>query len=346
MGIKSVIGITTLIMLFTMTGRASQVAAAEGPEEFYKGKIIKLIVSSRPGGGSDLAARVLAPYLAKYTGASNVAIENNDKAGGMVAKNYVFNNAKPDGLTLGLDPGSIPFQNYLMGEPGVQYDLVSAPWIANFDHQPWLGLVGAKSKFTSINDLKSAKGLRFGGATPGGGITVSSALVLYLFGLDGKVIPGFKGTTGVALALGRGELDGGSGQTSNVLNNIEQGYVKPIVVLEYNRLKELPDVPAVPELIQMTDEQKEILDLHISVPTTKMMTAPPGTPQDRVQFLRDAMAKVKNDEQFEKELEKAMGIRCTWVSIEDTEKLAKQATEARNKGTYKKLDKMQESYRR
>jgi len=342
--IGSVLTMAALSMIFLVTGWGSPLGAAEGPEAFYQGKIIKLIVSSRPGGGTDLAARVIAPYLAKYTGASNVAIENNAKAGGMVAKNYVFNKAKPDGLTIGVDPGSIPFQNYLMNEPGVQYDLLSAPWIANLDHQPWLGLVGAKSPYSSPREMKSVKGLKFGGATPGGGITVSSALVLYFFGLDGNVIPGFKGTTGVALALAKGELDGGSGQTSNALNNIAQGYVKPLVVLDYERIKEMPEVPTVTELIQLTDEQKEILDLHLSVPTTKMMCVPPGTPADRVQFLRNAMEKIKNDPQFEQEIEKAMGIKCTWVSVEATEKLARKATETRQKGTFKRMEEVVDRY--
>ena len=346
LGNKSLFGMALLILLFLITGWVSYGDAAESPEKFYKGKIMKIVVSARPGGGSDLAARLIAPYIVKYTGASSVAIENNSKAGGLMAKNYVFNNATPDGLTLGLDPGSIPFQNYLMGEPGAKYDLVSAPWIANFDHQPWLGLVGAKSSYRSIKDLKSAKGLKFGGASPGGGISVSSALVLYLFNLDGRVITGFRGTTGVALAMGKGELDGGSGQTSNVMKNMEQGYVRPLVVLEYERVKEIPDVPTVSELIQLTDEQKEILDLHISVPTTKMMSAPPGTPKDRVQFLRDAIEKIKKDPQFEKDIEKAMGIPCTWVSLKETEKLAQKATEARKKGSYKKLDQVLERYRR
>ena len=47
-----------------------------------------------------MAARVLAPYLAKYTVAANVAIENNAKAGGLVAVNQVYNVPKADGLTL------------------------------------------------------------------------------------------------------------------------------------------------------------------------------------------------------------------------------------------------------
>jgi tripartite-type tricarboxylate transporter receptor subunit TctC len=324
----------------------AQGKAAEKPEDFYKGKILRIVCSATPGGGTDLAARVIAPYIAKYTGAANVAIENNAAGGGLVAKNYVFNNAKPDGLTMGIDPGSIPVQNFLMDAAGVKYDLTSAPWIANFDDQPWMGLVGAKSQYKSVNDMKGAKGLKFGGATIGGGVTVSSVLVMHLFGLDGKVVTGFKGTTEVALALARGELDGGSGQTSNIKNNMEQGYVRPLVVLEYKRVKELPDVPAITELMEITGEKKELLDAHIMVPTTKMMCVPPGTPQDRVQFLRNAMEKIKEDSQFQAEMEKAMGIKCAWVSIQETEELAKRATEAKKKGVYDKLKELQEKYRK
>lgn len=343
--IKSVFGILIPIMLFVITGWASHGEAAKSPKEFYKGKIIRIVVSAMPGGGTDLSARIIAPYLAKYTGASNVAIQNNAAAGGLVAKNYVFSSAKPNGLTLGIDPGSIPFQNYLMDIPGVRFDVLGAPYIANYADQRWFGLVSAKGPYNSIEDLKSAKGLKFGGATAGGGVTLSSVLVLYLFDLDGKVITGFRGTTGVALSLRKNELDGGSGQTSSVLNNMRQGYVKPLVVLDYKRIKQLPDVPAVTELIKLTPEKKEMLDSHQFVPNTKIMTAPPGTPKDRVQFLRDAMEKVKNDLEFKKKIEKAMGIDCDWISIEETEKMARQATEQKKKGSFKKLENLMKRYR-
>lgn len=333
-------------LLFSFAIKGNYGEAAEGAKDFYKGKIIKLVVSARPGGGTDLAARVIAPFLAKYTGAKNVVIENNAKAGGLVAKNFVFNKARPDGLTIGLDPGSIPFQNYLTDAPGVQFDLLRAPWIGNLAPQPWMGLVGAKSPYRSIEDLKSKKGLKFGGATAGGGISVSSALVLYLFNLDGKLVTGFKGTTGVALALARGELDGGSGQTSNVMNNVRQGYVRPIVILEYHRVKEFPEVPAVPELIELKGERKQIFDAHLIVPTTKMLSVPPGTPLDRVQFLQHAMEQIRKDQEFKSKIEKAMGIECKWISIEETERLAKQATEEKKRGTFKKLAEIVKSYRR
>ena len=56
-----------------------------GPEEFYKGKTMRFIASSKPGGGTDLIVRLVAPYLKKYTGAYAVVVDNVEEAGGMVA---------------------------------------------------------------------------------------------------------------------------------------------------------------------------------------------------------------------------------------------------------------------
>jgi tripartite-type tricarboxylate transporter receptor subunit TctC len=339
--------ITTLglSLLLILGGLATGANAAESPEDFYRGKIIKIVVSSRPGGGTDLSARIIAPYIQKYTGASRVVIRNKGEAGGLVAVNYVYNRVKPDGLTLGLDPVSIPFQSYLTDYVGVKFELTKIPFVAQFLLQQWLGFLGTKGPYSSIEDLKSAKGLKFGGAAPGGGITIGSALILYFFDLDGKVVTGFRGTTGVAMALARGEIHGSAAETPAVLRNMKQGYVKPIMTLDYKRARAFPEVPAVTELMKFTGEKNEILDSFLMTPGAKTICVPPGTPKDKLQFLREAVAKIRQDEGFQKQIKKAMGTECEWVSVEDTENLVRRAVEAKEKGTFKKLTDIVAKYR-
>ena len=73
-------------------------ASAQTPDTFYKGKTIRLVVGFSAGGGFDLYARMIAPYLARELGA-NVVVENQPGAGGMAALNRIAI-AEPDGLRL------------------------------------------------------------------------------------------------------------------------------------------------------------------------------------------------------------------------------------------------------
>ena len=72
-------------------------ASAAAP--FYEGKVIRIIVGYQVGGGYDRIARLLAKHLAKYIpGKPSIVVENMVGASSMIAVNYLYNVAKPDGF--------------------------------------------------------------------------------------------------------------------------------------------------------------------------------------------------------------------------------------------------------
>ena len=76
-------------------------AAAQGDHDF-KGKTIRLIIGTSTGGGVDLYARLVAQFLGKHLpGEPTIIPQNMPGASSVVAANFVYNMAKPDGL----DPG-------------------------------------------------------------------------------------------------------------------------------------------------------------------------------------------------------------------------------------------------
>lgn len=75
---------------------ATSAAHAAWPEQ-----PIKMIVAYGPGGGTDITARLIAPYLAKYLGNNaNIVVHNRPGAGGAIGFSEIAR-AQPDGYTIG-----------------------------------------------------------------------------------------------------------------------------------------------------------------------------------------------------------------------------------------------------
>src|SRR5574340_695902 len=88
----------------------------------FEGKTIRIVVGYSAGGGYDLYARAIARHFGKHIpGKPAVIVENMTGAGSLIAANYLYKAAKPDGLTIGHFNGSL-FFNQALGQPGVQFD--------------------------------------------------------------------------------------------------------------------------------------------------------------------------------------------------------------------------------
>jgi tripartite-type tricarboxylate transporter receptor subunit TctC len=72
------------------------------PTNDFAGKTITIYVSNPPGGGYDLAARVLARHLGQHIfGHPNVLVANMYGAHGIAGANSLYDTAPRDGTALG-----------------------------------------------------------------------------------------------------------------------------------------------------------------------------------------------------------------------------------------------------
>src|SRR6266498_500307 len=75
---------------------------------YYQGKTVTIIVGTGAGDLYDLYARAIALFMGKYLpGNPGIIVQNMPGAGHMIAANYIYTVAKPDGLTLGAINGSL-----------------------------------------------------------------------------------------------------------------------------------------------------------------------------------------------------------------------------------------------
>lgn len=103
--------------------------ATAGAQDFYGDKSIRFIVGQAAGGGYDSYTRAIARHIAKHIpGNPGVTVENMPGAGSLVAANYLYNNTKPDGLTIG-NWNSALVLNQALSDANVKFDARKFGWI-------------------------------------------------------------------------------------------------------------------------------------------------------------------------------------------------------------------------
>jgi tripartite-type tricarboxylate transporter receptor subunit TctC len=115
-GLRSLMAITIGVTLIT-----DGVSAAEA-QESYRGKAIRIVVGWSVGGGFDTYSRAIALHIGKHIpGNPSVIVENMTGSGSIIAANYMYKLAKPDGLTIGNFDGGLVLQQVL-GTKGIEFD--------------------------------------------------------------------------------------------------------------------------------------------------------------------------------------------------------------------------------
>ena len=188
-------------------GLKAQPAFAQ--ESFYKGKTIRLIVGLAPGGGFDTYSRVIARHIGKHIpGNPTTVVDNMPGAASLLAANYVYKAAKPDGLTIGNFVGGLSFQQ-LLGLPGIEFDALRwNTWVSPL-RDNFMIRVAKSTGITSIEQWKSAGTMiKMSGVAPGGGTDDVPRVLKAVLGLPLQMVTGYKGTGPVRLAFNAGEVQG------------------------------------------------------------------------------------------------------------------------------------------
>jgi tripartite-type tricarboxylate transporter receptor subunit TctC len=299
---------TLVVAAICLAGSAADVLAQAN---FYEGKTIRVIVGLAAGGGYDVYARTIARHMGKHIpGNPSVSVENMTGAGSLIATNYLYKVAKPDGLTMGHFIGGL-FLQQLMGNPAVEFDgakfgHVGVPIKDNF-------AVGVH-KSTGITDvhawIASKKPVKFGGIAPGTGSDDVPKILAATIGLPVQVVSGYKGTSETRLAFNNGEVAASANAWESTKSTwrreLDTGDLKIVLQATFKPHPELANVPNAMNMVK-TDEAKKLLSTVLKVhgPTVRPFVLSPGTPKDRVQTLRKAFMDTMKDPEFLAECAKA-----------------------------------------
>lgn len=279
---------------------AAAPSLAEDPDlkaaaDFYRGKVITSIVPTKPGGSYDIYARLLGPFLEKYSGA-RVVVKNISGGGGTIGINDMYR-AKPNGLTIGnlMVAGTVPAQ--LTGAEGIDYDMRNFTYLCRLTDDAQVFVVGANSPFKTLRDVIKATDKVKLAATGTSGPTYIGALALKLgFNIASlDIITGYQGGQACNLAAIRGDVSGMVGSVSGRLQNIKDGDLRPLVVFASNRVPDLPDVPTVFEFDAKGDRLNILKAFTMMSDYARVLVATPGIPAQRAEFLRSITQKSMQD---------------------------------------------------
>jgi tripartite-type tricarboxylate transporter receptor subunit TctC len=256
-------------------------------QEKFPTEPIRLIITHTAGGTTDMAARVIQPYLQKAIGVP-VVIENMAGAGGNLARAFVFKQ-KPDGYTLlvsqqpSMSSGEIvsggKFEvlklTHIFNIAGKNYDCVAVP----FD-----------SPIKTIEDMKKAsqgQPLTSAGTGIGSNAYIVAMLMKQKLGVNLTYVP-FNSGTEAALAVGGNKTQMGTGALDSYFPLHEQKKLRVLAVTGPTRDQSHKEIPSMTELGYP----------QVKIDQMTGVFGPPGLPKDRSDILIKGFEKAAADPEF------------------------------------------------
>jgi len=298
-----------------------------GAQDIYKDKTIRFIVGQGAGGGYDTYGRTVARYIGKYiAGGPTTVVDNMTGAGSLVAANYLFNNAKPDGLTIGMWNSALVF-NQAMGDRNVKFDARRFGWLgAPSKSVPVCLIMGFAGPKSWDEIVKSGKPLRMGGTGPGSHSIDMPLLLNKMLGSKFIVVSGYQGTAQIKLALQRREVDGHCTNWDSILATQKdlldgKGDDRLIPFILHSRVPEpeAKGVALVSEVIKDENNLRAYRAYMAQMEYSRPFTIAPNTPKERLEILRSAFKSTLADSDFLAQANK-LKLDITYVSGEESEK--------------------------
>ncbi len=258
----------------------------------YPSRPIDLLVSAPPGGGHDIAARLISAY---YSKAYKVQMNVINKGGGSgIPAIREMMAARPDGYLMYCEVHGAPLTAaFLPGQ--LPFDWRKRTWIARMTTDPLAYQVRMDAPWKTLKEVaefikNNPKKLNYGSSGVNG-VGLSGGVQFLLanklsFSMANHV--SFPGEAQVLTALAAGNLDFASQNFGPSWGLIEGKKSRPIAVVSKKRLALIPDVPTVAEA------GYPMLDVN----GWHGISGPPGLPKEIVDYWVTSLEKASKDPVF------------------------------------------------
>ena len=325
---------TMKTVIFALSFFLAWISQVHPQPAFYQGQTIRIVVGVPAGDVYDLWSRLIAAHIGKHIpGRPELIVQNMPGAGSMIAANYVYGVAKPDGLTLGVVLPSLYFEQ-LLGRKEVQFDWAKYAWIGSPVRAERQMYMRADTPYKSVDDVRKAwKRPSAAPRAPAPLNTFCPSSWKKSLGAKFSIVTGYPGGQDIDLAVERGELHCRAFTIEAFFAREpyhtwhKTSFVRNIIQTPRKRDPRLPDTPTIYELMdryKTTEANRRLATVVLASGSLgRPIAASPGIPPDRVKILRDAFAKTMADPEFLSEIKKRR-YELEPVSGEEVEALAKE----------------------
>src|SRR5262245_7033916 len=298
----------TVVALVAM-GAPLAHASAQSIADHFRGKTIRILVPSAPGGDRALYPLTFAPFLGKnIPGNPTVQPVFMPGAGGSTAVNNAYSIAAPDGLTL-VTPLVAVAAAQAVGEESVKYDVSRFNWIGRISDATRVLLVSAKVDAKTIPDLHG-RDVIIGASSRTSESYLMPAFVNKMFGTKFKIVTGYLTAGKRNLALESGETQAAITTWNDVRTYHpdwvrEDGIMRLVVQIALQRHPELANVPLLLDYVDNQADRDLIEFMSSSSQMGQSYAAPPGVPAPIVEALRRAFDATMKDPAFIEKMQTA-----------------------------------------
>ena len=253
----------------------------------YPEKPIEVIVGFAAGGGTDVMARTVGPFLEKYLGSgASVVIKNVPGASGQIGVTQVAE-AEPDGYTLGTY--NLPGMMARTLDRKTDYTAGSFTFLANVVNDPNVIVTSKKGDLDTYDKLIAAAkadpgAITVGMSSLGGDDHFALTKLQNMTGTEFTIVP-FRGSAPARTALMGGHVAMGILNISEVAKFQEQINVLGVALAK--RSEFAPEVPTFKEQ-----------GLNLVNGSMRGFVAPAGLPKDVETKLLEAFRKLGDDAEF------------------------------------------------
>lgn len=289
------------VMAPVLAGVARTASAQKN--DYYKDKIVNVIIAGGAAGGHNRYGRMLQPYLQKHLGAREVRVSNMPGGGGLKAANHILR-SRPDGLNIYFGNASTLILASLAGSPGANFDPTKFMYLGRATSEPRVLCVGGKSPIKSIQDVQK---LKRPFVYPSQGTDedfYTMAVIGDALGFQVKAVTGYEGNADTALAVIKGDGDGHITGWSESLAPIRSGDKLPILMVTSERSPDYPNIPVVTEIAPAA--KRDIVKAMATIlETHRSYIGPPGMDPQAVAAFRAAVTASLTDSELLAETKKS-----------------------------------------
>jgi tripartite-type tricarboxylate transporter receptor subunit TctC len=299
----------TVLSALTGATLASPAAAQDAVADFYRGKQMTIIAGGTPGGGSaPLYSQAVARHMGRHLpGNPTFIVQYMPAATGLVAANFVYNNAPRDGTVFAHTPRNIVIEP-LLDNANAKYEPTRFGWLGTANVETTICMNWHTSPVKTLQDAMTRESVA-------GSVAQDSAEALWakaansLIGTKFKLVRGYHSAPAILLAMERGEVETfcGIGWTYMKLRKadwIADKKINTLFQIAGEKHPDLPDIPLMGDLIRSAEDRQVFNFMLAPQEFGRPFFAPPDVPADRLAALRLAFERTLKDPAFLADAEK------------------------------------------